>query len=700
MLSHIGELFKKNFIETQGGDGFRDMILYGLGKPTEEILKAFPAFPVAGLLDGYREDGEFCGKQIIALTSLAGRNVQIVILARKASEKVIYRRIKDFCREQAIPVYGADGGLLGQVLYGEDPGDGAIRQEKEEYFLRSLDELRQMANHYDTISFDIFDTLLIRRAQPEKIFRLVGKAEGMTPDFAQLRMGAELELSRSGSPTIYDIYRWVGERMGISPDRYTELLEREIAVEVSILEPRDSMVRFLGEMVSQGKNVYLVSDMYLPGKVLEGILQRKGIGGYKGLFVSCDYNVSKARGLYDCYCRHSQGERRMHIGDSEELDGRAAKAHGIEPYVIKSPQDMAELTAVGRLLLQVEETADMQGMISARIYRDPFALHGCGGRLQTASARDLGYGILGPLAVGYVHWLWGRLMEEPVDVMLFVARDGYLVKKVFDLWKSAKGCGKLPESVYLLTSRTFSVLASLRNEADILYAAELPFNGSPEEMLEKRFGLQGEEILPRKGDEEDFRYIMRHEEAILSKAAHARQGYQEYLAGLGLKDKRLGIYDFISTGTCQLCLEKIMGTSMKGYYFQRLEDSLEEKRRLTVEDFVGGHKPDYDCGNYFLLESWMKAPHPSIKYVTAQGQVRYCESHDASGQREHICLLQEGALEFGRDYLKEAGGPEAGAEIEKLAVSLLPYVDQEFLHIGMEELTYYDEFFARAVKIC
>lgn len=52
------------------------------------------------------------------------------------------------------------------------------------------------------------------------------------------------------------------------------------------------------------------------------------------------------------------------------------------------------------------------------------------------------------------------------------------------------------------------------------------------------------------------------------------------------------------------------------------------------------------------------------------------------------------------DYLKEAGGPEAGAEIEKLAVSLLPYVDQEFLHIGMEELTYYDEFFARAVKIC
>ena len=96
----------------------------------------------------------------------------------------------------------------------------------------------------------------------------------------------------------------------------------------------------------------------------------------------------------------------------------------------------------------------------------------------------------------------------------------------------------------------------------------------------------------------------------------------------------------------------------------------------------------------------MKAPHPSIKYVTAQGQVRYCESHDVSGQREHICLLQEGALEFGRDYLKEAGGPEAGAEIEKLAVSLLPYVDQEFLHIGMEELTYYDEFFARAVKIC
>lgn len=703
MLSHIAELFKQNFIDIPEKSGSRETVLYGLGKPTEEILKAFPEFPVAGLLDGYQEEGTFAGKQIIALESLAGRKAQIVILARRASEKVIYRRIREFCSKQAIPVYGADGRLLGQTLWKEGGGNTANPQreaQEAEYFRKSLDELRQMANNYDTISFDIFDTLLVRKVPPEKIFSQVGDFYGLGADFVRLRTAAELELSRKGSPDIYHIYDWVGERMHIPLDRRTQLPEREISEEEAALEPRESMVHFLRDMIACGKNVYLVSDMYLSSKILEGILERKGISGYDGLFVSCDYGTGKAQGLYDCYRKHSRGERRMHVGDSDELDGRAAKAHGIDPYGIKSPQDMAELTAVGRILLQVEEAAGMQNRICARIHNDPFALHACGGRLPVSSPWELGYAVLGPLLTGYVHWLCGRLSEEPVDVMLFIARDGYLVKKVFDLWKCAKGHGKLPESVYLMASRAFLTLASLRDEADILYAAGLPFDGSPEEMLKKRFCLGEEELLRREADEEASGYILRHAGAILSRGAEAGKGYREYLRGLGLWGRRMGIYDFVSTGTCQMCLEKIMGSSLKGYYFQHMQDSLERKKRLAVEDFVGGQKPDYECDNYFLLESWMKAPHPSVKYVTARGEVKYCESRVRAEQREYIACLQEGALEFCRDYLKETDAPEADAEMERLAVSMLPYVDREFLHTDMEELSYYDEFSARSVDIC
>lgn len=67
------ELFRHNFVEGRGKIG--KTAFYGLGRQTEEILRAFPSFPVIGLLDGYREEGEIYGKEIISLASLAGQDV-------------------------------------------------------------------------------------------------------------------------------------------------------------------------------------------------------------------------------------------------------------------------------------------------------------------------------------------------------------------------------------------------------------------------------------------------------------------------------------------------------------------------------------------------------------------------------------------------------------------------------------------------
>lgn len=694
MLSRSVELFGKNFIDCSKGD--RKTVLYGLGKWTEEILAAFPQFPVEGLLDGYCEDGEFCGKRIIALDSLAGQNVQIVILARKASERIIYKRIGSFCSKQKIPVYGLDGILLGGIK-SESENNGIT---EDEYFFRNSEELKNRIRKYDAISFDVFDTLVIRKVmRQEKVLSMVKAQTEPNFDYIRLRMKAEIELSRKGVPTIYDIYEWIGRQSMAEQEILSELIEKELKTEKAILEPRKVMVRLLKEALSMGKPVYLVSDMYLPRIVIEELLDGAGISGYDNLFVSCDYRANKAGDLYDIYKANSTGKKKLHIGDSKELDGECAVAHGLDVYLIKSPEEMAGLTVFGSKLMEADNNDGLQGIIFARFFNSPFVLYQGAGKLRAAVPSDLGYGLLGPILTAYVEWLYEKLMEDPADIMLFIARDGYVVKQIFDIMKSSVKYEKFPESHYIMISRNFSMLASLETDADILYASALPFNGNPDEMLKRRFQLKETEVRSYQSGEDKAGYLMSHKRLILEKAASVRAAYRKYLFPLKLAEKWTGIFDFASTGTCQMCMEKIMDISLKGYYFERVEDNYPDKQKLHIHDFVHDQFVDYESNNYFLLESWMKSVDPSVKCITDEGKVLYCEQHNSEEQKKYICQIQQGALEFCRDYLKLTERGMGNECIREFASHILPMVNEEFICLEDAQPGNYDEFSNRYIKL-
>ena len=139
-------------------------------------------------------------------------------------------------------------------------------------------------------------------------------------------------------------------------------------------------------------------------------------------------------------------------------------------------------------------------------------------------------------------------------------------------------------------------------------------------------------------------------------------------------------------------------SSMKGYYFERIMDSPARKRGLVIEDFVHTHESHYESSNYFLLESWIKALHPSIDYVFSDGSVIYCEQHKSREQQDYVRQMQKGALEFCIDYLKLAESAGEG-DIERLAVSLLPFVNEDSVCMDSTQLTVYDDFSSREIKI-
>ena len=145
-----------------------------------------------------------------------------------------------------------------------------------------MEHIRNMLHDADIkiVSFDIFDTLLVRPVlHPKDIFYLLAAkmnaAYGV--DFIKLRWDAEARLGKENA-NIYEIYADVRRRFKLLPQTATALLEEEIRCETTLLTPRPEVKALYEEAVKLGKRVIATSDMYLPGTILDGILKKKRHG--------------------------------------------------------------------------------------------------------------------------------------------------------------------------------------------------------------------------------------------------------------------------------------------------------------------------------------------------------------------------------------------------------------------------------------
>lgn len=131
---------------------------------------------------------------------------------------------------------------------------------------------KYIIKHFDTISFDIFDTLIERDVNiPSDIFYKVGlkileKNEAET--FRKDRIEAETKARKSklgGEVTLKEIYL-------LLPSKYYNkldvLLRTEIETEISLCHAKENIVSLLKEL-NGSKKIFLISDMYLPKEVIK-----------------------------------------------------------------------------------------------------------------------------------------------------------------------------------------------------------------------------------------------------------------------------------------------------------------------------------------------------------------------------------------------------------------------------------------------
>lgn len=435
-------------------------------------------------------------------------------------------------------------------------------------------------------------------------------------------------------------------------------MELEIKTEKEFLLAREGMEEVLKYARKSGKIVFFTSDMYLTAEILAEMLTFVGIQAKdEEVIVSCEYGMSKCSGLHGILRKRFPDLKILHIGDHAEADGRCAKEAGIDDvFLVNSAYSMFGASSAHGLLKFSDtwENRIVLGNFTAKQFRNPFIFEKTGGKVNIDSEYDAGYYFLAPVFIVFIRWFLQKAEEYRLDWLLLSSRDGYIIKKLLDVASEMWPLLHLPKYTYFYTSRSVCVQASIRNEEDILYAADqIPFSGTVEELLSLRFGVKEEELLPRRMDEEDLDYVMRHRKIIKKHSRETRERYQRYLSGLNIRDRDCcGFFDFVSGGTCQYALDKFWNVKMRGLYFLKFNDPV--KAGLFIDSLYQEAnvytKNSAIQKKYFLLERIVTSPEPTLDDFDKEGRPLFGKETRTREELDSLEEIQRGILDGFREY--------------------------------------------------
>lgn len=315
-----------------------------------------------------------------------------------------------------------------------------IKMSESEAYLKSNPSLSveayvEQLKGYDLLSFDVFDTLIFRPfVHPADLFFLVGEEFDIL-DFKNVRTWAEWEArvkckAQSGHMEvgIKEIWENLEKETGVSAK---EGMAREEKLEQMLCYANPFMLEVWRRLQYMNKKMIVVTDMYLPKDCIVKILENAGYTGIAKVYVSNEYRKSKADGsLYEevmkdwCGASLQAAEIKqtgIHIGDNPHSDWKMAKKYGM---------DVLRYQNINKNMLLYRPT-DMSCIVGSA-YKAIVNSHLYNGLYSYGMEYEYGFIYGGLFAVGYCSFIHTYYKQHGVDKLLFLSRDGDILKQVYD----------------------------------------------------------------------------------------------------------------------------------------------------------------------------------------------------------------------------------------------------------------------------
>ncbi len=554
------------------------------------------------------------------------------------------------------------------------------------------DQLKEYKSSIDAakvVSFDIFDTLIHRYVyKPWHLFHMVSKSlytsrlalnqPHVVTGLTTLRVTAESfarEISRQNRGTteinLWDIYMVLTNMTGISNEEAIEIVKHELLLERAFVYKDPIMDVVYRYAKAMNKRVILCSDMYLPAKEIEQLLLSAGYAGSFEIYVSGEILKSKQDGNVFPYLFQQldiRPEEMVHFGDNSIADFVKPREIGVTAFHL----DYIEKNVNSKLRFPVDQSEYASSAVSLT--------QGINQYLMQHNPTDdfwvdIGRQVFGPLVMGHFIWLMNQLKNSSLEKVLFFARDGYLIEKLYQKYAGLFGV-KIP-SEYVYVSRASLFVPSFSDfdlnrmeyfcsvKAVLTVGQHLQRNGfSPfkygNQIVNAGFSSMNDLVFG-----EDLRLIklfsLLYDEILQASLSRGRIT-KSYLHRVIGQYRKIGVVEIGWRGRMQGAFSRIVRSirqdaNITGYYygtFDTLWNQQQPNNHFESYLFHNGqpaHIVDhFHSGAVELLEFMLSAPHgTTLGYqINDDGSVVPLLEDNPSelSTRESAMKIQQGIMDF------------------------------------------------------
>lgn len=460
-----------------------------------------------------------------------------------------------------------------------------------------IDAVKEKIDSVEVVSFDIFDTLLLRPyVEPSHLFTHLEQIYHCK-GFACNRRAAESRIrQKMKEPEINDVYK------ELSPN-YAIMKSKELQLEQQVLQKNNEIYELYKYAQENNKKIIIISDMYYTQSILTSILNSKGITGFHKLYVSCDYQASKLnKNLYQIVCKDLQVNPKdiLHIGDNSISDYKNALLSGLQAYHYIKP------------ISQIFN-------ISCYKKRNTLGLSILLGLMSIAHANFkmvnyfecLGFAYGGPSVYTFMKWLIDEIQDNCnsgniIDSILFILRDGYSFEQVFNLFNTKIKTNTIyaPRSICRAISLKYNNDLNKLKSLFLYYKKD--FNALPE----------------FKTLEEAENFFLANKKKFKALANREQKKYQAYLNNFNITSTTAIVETFSWHFSAQRLLNASTGHDLWGFYWQTTDKS----DLLYSAMYEADSRYYSEITNWDLMELLFTSPELPVTGLSDSGEVLHQEN--------------------------------------------------------------------------